>query len=136
MPQRYRFKKRQRLCRNEDFRRVLSRRRTTGNATFRLYIARNGTGLSRFGVSVSRSCGGAVRRNRIKRLAREVFRLYQHEIPSGYDYLLIFSSKSPKKKQTRRRDALPAIGFAELERTFLSYVERLTRQDSGLDRDE
>ena len=36
----------------------------------------------RFGVSVGRRVGGAVERNRIRRIVRESFRLHQHEIPA------------------------------------------------------
>lgn len=36
---------------------------------------KNNLGYSRFGISVSRKLGGAVKRNRIKRIIREIVRL-------------------------------------------------------------
>ena len=43
----------------------------------------------RLGVSVSKDHGGAVRRNKLKRLLREAFRMERHRLPVGLDLVLI-----------------------------------------------
>jgi len=43
---------------------------------------------SRFGISVKRSQGGAVARNRIKRRVREILRLHRQEIATGWDIVI------------------------------------------------
>lgn len=39
------------------------------------------TGTGRLGLAVTKKCGNAVARNRIKRVLRAFFRLHQHEMP-------------------------------------------------------
>jgi ribonuclease P protein component len=46
-------------------------------------------GASRLGIVASRKVGGAVERNRAKRLVREAFRLHPEAIPSGVDLVVI-----------------------------------------------
>jgi len=46
-------------------------------------------GQSRLGITVSRRVGGAVVRNRVKRLVREFFRHCQHGIAPPQDILVI-----------------------------------------------
>lgn len=54
-----------------------------------LYGLPNELGLTRLGLSVSRKHGGAVCRNRWKRLLREAFRLSRPDLPVGLDLIVI-----------------------------------------------
>lgn len=46
-------------------------------------------GSARLGVSVSKRVGGAVERNRLKRVLREAFATVESEVPAGADVVVI-----------------------------------------------
>jgi ribonuclease P protein component len=60
-----------------------------------VYSIKNVLPHSRWGLSVSRRVGSAPKRNRIKRLVRESIRLLQHELPVGYDFLIVIRPHEP-----------------------------------------
>jgi ribonuclease P protein component len=72
-----------------DFAKIYEQRNRAGDEHLLVFASLNGLAYPRVGLSVSRKHGNAVRRARLKRLLREAFRLSQHELPSGVDFILI-----------------------------------------------
>jgi ribonuclease P protein component len=54
-----------------------------------MYVLKNGTSFRKAGFSVSKKMGCAVRRNRIKRLFREIYRLNESNLVAGVDLIFI-----------------------------------------------
>jgi len=88
-PRNFRFRKAEHLRRPSDFRRVYEQRCAASDVWLLVQACPNELPFSRLGLSVSRKYGGAVKRNRLRRLYREAFRLSKHELPKGLDLVLI-----------------------------------------------
>jgi ribonuclease P protein component len=67
---------------------------------------------SRLGVITAGKIGGAVIRNRARRLLRECFRLHQHDLNRKVDLVLV------------ARPSIVGKGFAEVEQDFLATLRR------------
>jgi ribonuclease P protein component len=83
-----------------------------------LYAAPNDCGHARLGVSVGKSFGGAVVRNRLKRLLREVFRQNQQQIPAGFDYVVMISNRRIKSYKVAGQ-----LTFQQVRASFLALAK-------------
>ena len=111
-----------RLAGNEAFKAVLARKLRFGNELLTLYLAENNCGRPRLGLSVGKSFGTSVQRNRFKRLLREVFRQTQDQIPPGFDYVLMFSKKQGQNSE------LGKPSFEQLREAFMGLIEDAKRK--------
>jgi ribonuclease P protein component len=95
-----------RLKRPAEFRAVYAYRARAADGRLVVYVRPNGLAEARLGVSVGKRCGGAVRRNRIKRLLREAFRTGGTEaLPPGYDLVIVPLGRDYTSAEIRERFA-------------------------------
>jgi ribonuclease P protein component len=80
-----------RLSRSAEFERVYREGSSHASRYLVVYAFPNGASEkpSRLGVSVGRKLGGAVERNRVKRLLREAFWARADDLPDGHDFVIV-----------------------------------------------
>ena len=98
--------------RRTEFEAVYGSGRRRAGKQFVVFYRANGLGRSRFGISVKKALGGAVVRNRIRRRIREILRLHDLEIPSGWDIVI-----HPRSSVARAKFAPLAAELVELIRS-------------------
>ncbi len=89
-----RFSLRKHRLGRKDFERAFSQGGRARGALLDVIVVENGLPYSRLGLSVGKRVSKhAVRRNRVRRLFREAFRLSRAELPAGVDVVMIAAAK-------------------------------------------
>ena len=78
-----------RIQRRPDFTLCYETGRRYFSRSFVLFVRQNQHGTWRLGLAVTKKMGNAVRRNRIKRVLREFFRLHGHLLPQDKDIVAV-----------------------------------------------
>lgn len=102
-----------RLAKRKDFSKVYRLGNSAANRQFVVYSMKNPqTVKMRVGVSASKKLGGAVVRNRLRRMIKEIVRLHADHLIPGYDLIIIVRK--------------PAVGmhYKEMEKSLLHALKR------------
>ncbi|MBP6982463.1 MAG: ribonuclease P protein component [Thermotogaceae bacterium] len=117
------FPKTQRLSKDSEFVQVLRRGKSIETPYFVLLYLENPYGNDRIGISVKKKFGNAVKRNRLKRWVREVFRTRgrrgKETGGAHFDMIIL-----PRKKLSSRFEEMT---FGEIAKPILECFEKVDR---------
>jgi ribonuclease P protein component len=105
-----RFRPHERIRRRPEFQEIYERGARISGRFATIFVLPNQRAVGRLGIAATKKLGGAVVRNRAKRLIREVFR--RNKIAAGFDVVVI-----------PRRELLDAT-LTVLETDYRKTIER------------
>ncbi|MEW6608764.1 MAG: ribonuclease P protein component [bacterium] len=115
----YKFTKKERLLQTKDFQNVYTSGKRYHSKNLILFVIPTSNSLTRIGFSISRKkVGKAVKRNRIKRLLREAYRLNKNSLIGGVDLVVVLKNES-----------VELLNFKDVERELLSLFKRAGLND-------
>ena len=82
------------LKQNHLFHRLYRKGKSCANSYLVLYTRPNGTEHNRIGLTVSAKLGCAVKRNRVRRRLREIYRLNEGKFLPGSDVVVVARSRA------------------------------------------
>ena len=109
-----RFGRIERIRRRAEYQQIYERGTRTHGRLLTLFTLSNDLPVGRLGIAATRKLGGAVERNRAKRLIREVFR--RNKLAPGFDIVVI-----PKRE-------LLGASLIAFETEFRHILERSLRR--------
>jgi ribonuclease P protein component len=112
-----RFRPDERIRRRVEFKQAYERGTRIHGRYSTVFLLPNGRATGRLGIAATKKLGGAIQRNRAKRLIREIFR--RNKIAPGFDVVVV-----PK------RDLLDA-SLAALESEYCTIISRRVRSTRG-----
>jgi ribonuclease P protein component len=83
------FGKDERIRKKRDYLTLYQQGVRSHSRHFTVIAHRNPSGKRRLGLTVSKKVGNAVKRNRLKRLLREFFRLHKEQFPPTQDIVIM-----------------------------------------------
>lgn len=108
------FRPHERIRHRVEFQRIYDNGLRVNSRYSTVFFLPNARSAARLGIAATRKLGGAVRRNKAKRLIREVFR--RNKIVMGFDVVVV-----PKRE-------LIDASLSVLEADYRTLVERRLRQ--------
>ena len=91
------------INRNKDFRTLYYRGKSQVHPVLVTYVRKNRLGYPRAGITTGKKIGGAVQRNRCRRVIREAYRLLLPQISGGWDLVFVARARTLKCKSTAVR---------------------------------
>lgn len=102
------------LKKNHEFRRLYQKGKSVVSPYFAIYCRPNRRAVSRIGITTGVKLGNAVKRNRVRRRIREMYRTNELRFRAGYDIVVVARTRAVFAR------------YAPMEKSFLQLMEKLS----------
>ena len=82
------------LCENYMFLRLYRSGKSLVTPWVVVYFRKNDLDVNRLGITTSKKIGGAVQRNRARRIVKEAYRLIEPQLKKGFDVVIVVRKKA------------------------------------------
>ena len=104
---------------NHEFRRLYNKGRTAASPYMAIYCRKTRLPYSRLGFTTGGKLGKAVKRNRVRRRLREIYRTNEWRLAPGWDIVVVARVKAVFAE------------YGQMERSFLTLVDKLGLLESA-----
>ncbi len=104
------------IKKNKDFLSLYNRGKTVVSPYVVIYVRKNKSGINRLGITAGKKVGGAVERNRAKRVIRAAYRQALPVLPQGLDMVIVARSAILSISSTELTKFLTGQGLRRLNR--------------------
>lgn len=101
------------LKQNHEFRRLYSKGKSAVSPYFAVYCRKNRREVSRLGITTGVKLGNAVKRNRVRRRIRELYRTNESRLLPGYDIVVVARTRAIFAR------------YSDLNHSFLKLMKKL-----------
>lgn len=102
------------LKKNYEFKNLFSKGKFYYGNYIHMYIKKTNNNYNKLGIAVSKKQGKAVNRNRIKRLIRENYKIFEESIEKGTNILIVINKEKNVKE----------IEFKDIQENFYSTLKK------------
>ncbi len=109
------MKKTIKLKKNYEFKKILTKGKYYSGDYLDVFVRKSNFDINRIGIAIGVKIAKAVKRNRIKRLILENYRLLEDKFNNGYDIIFLWKKKKNIKEAT----------FENIKQDVISILERI-----------
>lgn len=88
------MKKTKMLKKNYEFKSVLTKGKYYAGGLIDIVVLKNNLSINLLGLAISKKAGNSVKRNKIKRIIRENYRLLENEMKTGYSFVILWKKNA------------------------------------------
>ncbi len=109
------MKKTLKLKKNYEFKKILTKGKYYSGTYLDVFVTKHQRDMNRIGIAVGVKVAKAVKRNRIKRLIYENYRLLEDKFDTGYDIVFLWKKKKDIREAT----------FSNIQKDMIQILKRI-----------